>query len=471
MEKDSPHQLNEKLTPNKKKKPPIKRLGYYILLIINLSLTQTYMAFNDITISAILHSIRTALGWTETNENLNLSLSQTMPLFGTVLAAFIYPRFMKKKKPTTVIAISKLLYVGLICLTLVKDTTVFITARFFIGLTLGIQLPTCISTLYECTLIKHRHRTGNIIGASFSIGIVVGYGVSSLVNAGTIDYQMFYAGIAALALLDLICFLLFLKWDKSPLYLILTGKEEKALKTLQFYLEEEAALAHFNEMKEAALIKKESLRRKEKFFTEYKPEFKFSLLFVTIINLSTYYVFTVYAILLITEDMDDKSEASRSSLFLSIAGFIELGFKLFYISFNLNKKRKNSLVMGISILGTMMIINGYFEYEGYWEYCKYLVIFAFVTVGFISGTFFSVLPEYFPQSVVGMTTGLNNLTGGLLSFAFPLFDVKRDNNQYIHVMSCSMGGLCFLSAILMNIFLFEPGGKSRAEIHRHFRRK
>lgn len=122
--------------------------------------------------------------------------------------------------------------------------------------------------------------------------------------------------------------------------------------------------------------------------------------------------------------MDDSSEAARSSLFLSIAGFFELGFKLFYVAFDLNRKRKSSLLRGITILGLLMFLIGYLEYEGEWEYCRYLIILVFMDIGFVTGSYFSVLPEYFPQNIVGLTNGINNLLQAISAFAFPCLILK-----------------------------------------------
>lgn len=446
----------------------IKRKIYYTILILNLSIVQSYTAINDTLVGPIFPTIKKDLNWNESNENILLSISQSIPILGFVISSYSNPLFTKIK-PNRLISITKIVYILALVLTLFNNTVLFITGRFISGLALGYQLPACYATLYNATYPTHRSRSGTVPNMMFSFGLIVSLYLGSLVSQNSISRTFYYSAIICFAFLDFICFVFILKLDKNPFYFVLKGEEKSAKNLLSHYMTEQATVEMINLLNEGKSVVDKQKGKKVSFFKENKPEIKYSIIYAISVHICCFAVFSPYAMLMATEDLENGDEVSRTGRYLTLAGIAELTMKIFSIIFNLNKKRKKVMLIAALYLVFMHVLQGIFVLSDLWEYAKIMVIFIFIGIGMYSNCYFAQLPEYFPHAMVGIAHSNSLVLWFLGGIVFPILDLKRDGNRILHWGSFGFAFLHFLSFLLVMVFSFETDGLSRKNVYERLR--
>lgn len=364
-------------------------------------------------VAPIFPTISKEFGWTPDNEALFLGLAQTAPLIGNALANF-FGFLGKDMKPSRVVFFTKFTYLAALSLTLINNTYILIAGRFVMGLSLGFQFPPSISIMYQVTPPSMRGMVGGIFSIMYSFGLMTGLGVGSLVSAETITWRVLYLMVISFAGIDFLIQLFYLKNDLSPIYLLKkeAGKD-KFMNILGHFLTskaldrkyEESKTAHAHAVKSQNKNKDGSEEEKKKpgFCSLYKKELLYGIKYSIIVNLCLFNMIATYQFFMITEDIDDKDEASFSGIMLTIAGAVELIFKFVGTYFGWTEKRKRGLTIGMLIMALTVAVNGYLQSQDHWAASKYTVNLLFLSVGvFVATSYFASLPEKFPQPVIGI---------------------------------------------------------------------
>lgn len=464
-EKKNPAKSPIKNNNKKEENPKIKRKCYYGSLIINLALVQAYFGINDTLVSPIFSKVKEDLNWTEKNSNMLLSISQSIPILAFIISAYTNPLFVNIK-PNTLISITKAVYILSITLMLFNNTITFIIGRFLSGFALGYQLPVCFSTIYDGTHANHRGRIGIIPNIMYSFGFVLSIFLGSLVSQNSISRITFYLIIIGFATFDVLFFNFVLKMDKSPFYFLMKNDKNKAEKVLEFYMTEEGK----NDMMEMLIAAKRLSNKaqeesKGSFWKKYKPEIKFSVIYSIAIQLSCFSPVAVYAIFMITKDMEDDEEVSKSGRYLTIASFLDMLAQVVLMTFNINKKRKVGFLISGSFLILIYSLQGILILGEKWEMVKASIILVYIGIAYFTSCYYAQLSEYFPQSIVGIAHSNSLIIWFLTGVIFPILDLKRDNNRILHFGSFGFALFQFFSCLLILFFVFETDGLSREDVY------
>lgn len=105
-------------------------------VIFSMALGLSLTALTTLQIAPISPQISEAFHWTEEDEDIFLSATQTAPLIGNALANFL-GFMMKDYRPSSVVFLTKAVYLFALSLTLINNTYLFFGARFIMGLALG----------------------------------------------------------------------------------------------------------------------------------------------------------------------------------------------------------------------------------------------------------------------------------------------------------------------------------------------
>lgn len=327
-----------------------------------------------------------------------------------------------------------------------------------------------------------------------SFGLMPGYGLAALVSSEYINWRTFYMIIIALATVDFLLQVFYLRRDLSVVYMYEQKLSDTTIrKVLSHYLtaiaveqkmiETSEAYNHIVSMKEESVkfpqaeqnpeniaedgYKKVAEVQKQSFFKRYRSEIIYGLKYSVVINFSLYNMFLTYLIFFITEDLEDNSEAALSNLVLTLAGGFELIIKFLSIYFGWTERRKLSITVGCLLLSVTIGGTGVLQFYGLWNWIKFVPFIAFSITGvLISSAFYASLAEKFPSPVIGMVQGLTTLLMFGVDFAFPLFDIKANNNENIHKWSYCFAGVMIIGALLSHFFTFECGGLSRVQATR-----
>jgi len=107
------------------------------------------------------------------------------------------------------------------------------------------------SILYEATPKSLRGAIGNTLAIMFSVGLMSGFTLSSLVNSGTITWRNYYVVILSIAGLDFVLQAFYLRKNLSVIYMFKQKKPEMRIRnTLGSYLSDNAVSELFSEQRE-----------------------------------------------------------------------------------------------------------------------------------------------------------------------------------------------------------------------------
>ena len=198
----------------------------------------------------------------------------------------------------------------------------------------------------------------------------------------------------------------------------------------------------------------------------------YGLKYATIINLSLGHMITTYWLFMVTEDIENPSEAQETNQILTIAAGVELIFKLLSTYYCWTVKRKRSLSVGMLILDVLVASNGLLQFYGLWELSKFSSILVFVTIGvFLSVPYYSSLAELFPGPVIGVVHEFTSLFYFGFDFVFPILNVKANKNQSIHKWSFCFSGVIVFGSLLNTLFTIECSGLTRVEMSQKLKSK
>jgi len=409
----------------------------------------------------------------------------------------------EKVNPTKFVFANKAIFIIASVATLINNTYILIIARFVMGLTLGLQFPLCNLILYESTPIDLRTSTANFISIFCSVGLMLGFMLSSMVNIQVIDWRTYYLIPIAIALFDFLLNVFYLSNQLSVVDMYSRGVSEYKIKSvLSYYMTDEAVsekmressathslnfnlkrsiFSYLNTSKEQNTCIFEPLNQPilnqpksgstqhqtQNLMHKYKNEIRYGMKYAIILNLSLGHMITTYWLFMVTEDIENDSELESSNQILTIAAGVELIFKLLSTYYSWTSMRKKSLTIGMLILGILVASNGILQYYDLWAYCKYSAILVFVTIGvFLSVPYYSSLAELFPGPVIGVVHGFTALLNFGFDFLFPLLNVKADSNRNIHKWSYGFAAVIVLGSLLNKLLTVECSGLTRVEMNK-----
>lgn len=107
------------------------------------------------------------------------------------------------------------------------------------------------SILYEATPKSLRGAIGNTLAIMFSVGLMSGFTLCSLVNTGSITWRNYYVVILCIAGVDFLLQVLYLGRDLSVIYMFKEKQSETRIRhALGSYLSEQAADELYFEQRE-----------------------------------------------------------------------------------------------------------------------------------------------------------------------------------------------------------------------------
>jgi len=194
---------------------------YAVTSVLFAALGGFLFGYNTAVIAGALLFIKRQFHLDPTMQGWTVGIVLLGALIASILTGMIADRLGRKK---TILLAAVLFVVGCFIASIAVDNAVFVWGRFVTGLGVGITSVVVPMYLSEISKAKFRGAIVTIYQLAITIGILIAY-VANYALAGEQDWRSMIAWGGAPALLQLVCFFLFLE---SPRWLISKGKEAKA---------------------------------------------------------------------------------------------------------------------------------------------------------------------------------------------------------------------------------------------------
>jgi hypothetical protein len=445
------------------------------------------------------------------------------------IASYTFNLLFGKTKPYEFLFKMKIALIGFIAMGLLPDNSMYLFSRFMQGLVTGYAHRCAISAIRIFTHKAHRPLCYLMMNLMYSFGQASTFYISHFVTEKVFNWRLLYGIILGMALLDMIIFTCAVSINISPFHVYKKKGRKAAKEMISYYLntiamqellretrkfvaevkdiedEEEEENTYFvkatlqtpalkeersndeennqngrlglNKKSSSGIIRKSSslMKKKTKAFSALRSRVTFwkknkkvigkTYLFGLFMSLSCFIVFRVYAVYLITEDIYDPVQFSRSKIWLSYAAGADFIINIIIYIFDVTRYRKWSIVSGLAIFCLTQIGHGFSQRSQSWNYSLWVPIITYpVITAVIESSFFNFTNDLFSRRLRDLPEAHVQLFNVIGCIAFPFLDPKVRNNENIYLFSWTIGGGAFLSCILFSIFTFETKGKSDAEI-------
>ena len=173
-----------------------------------------------------------------------------------------------------------------------------------------------------------------------------------------------------------------------------------------------------------------------------------------------------FAFFYAVEDIDDSDEASLVSQLTVVYYIIIVIIVVISISFNLLRRRKLCLMVGITICMVTTLALSACYYVGTWVVPKGLIFFIlYACVGLNGPCLFSLLAETLSSHIMVFSYALLNLFFFTANSIFPIVLKKTNDGVYYMYGFLFTASMAFVSLFIIYLFFAETGGKSKKEIY------
>ena len=250
----------------------------------------------------------------------------TLYVIGSIIGGITSVIIQRSINVSYIRMVIRLILILVTGLSLIDNKFLFLALRVPIGICIGTLQPLNITEAFRLAPHSSRGIIGSLISFYISVGIITGIVLTIPINRGLWSWKVLYVILMGILALTILINLLYLGLNISYYQYVASGDIPSAKRILERYLEQES-VDHMirDEVENFALQKKTG--KNSTIFSTIKTYYRELLVAVGIsacINVSFANNYSSYMIFFMCNDVTNIDELSTASMYITIAGVVEL---------------------------------------------------------------------------------------------------------------------------------------------------